>query len=507
MKKYIVALDEGTTSARAILFEAGDDGIRTVASAQHEFPQLYPAPGWVEHDPMAIYGSQYAAMTECIALSGINPDDIAALGITNQRETVVVWDRKTGKPVCNAIVWQCRRTADLCAELERDGYADLIRERTGLRPDPYFSGTKLKWILDNVEGARKRAEAGELLFGTVDTWLCWKLTEGKVFATDVTNASRTMLMNLSTGDWDDTMLELLDIPRCMLPEIRSSSEIYGYAEIMGARIPIAGIAGDQQAALFGQGCFEAGQAKNTYGTGCFLLTHTGDEPVVSRHDLLTTVAATRKDHPLQYALEGSVFVGGAVVQWLRDGLGLIRESRDSEYFASKVESSDGVYVVPAFTGLGAPYWDSSARGSIFGLTRGSGREHIIRAALESVAYQTEDVLCAMQKDMVAMEGVHSITSLKVDGGASGNRLLMQFQSDISGVPVIRPQVGGKDTAEATALGAACLAGLAVGLLSDPASLSSLLGGSGETFTPRMEEAQRQTLLDGWHRAVSACREF
>ncbi len=507
MKKYILALDEGTTSARAILFEAGNGGIRTVASAQHEFPQIYPAAGWVEHDPMAIYGSQYAAMTECIALSGIHPDDIAALGITNQRETVVVWDKKTGKPVCNAIVWQCRRTADLCAGLERGGYADLIRERTGLRPDPYFSGTKLKWILDNVKGARERAEAGELLFGTVDTWLCWKLTEGRVFATDVTNASRTMLMNLRTGDWDDTMLELLDIPRCMLPEIRSSSEIYGYAEIMGARIPIAGIAGDQQAALFGQGCFEAGQAKNTYGTGCFLLTHTGDEPVISRHDLLTTVAATRKGEPLQYALEGSVFVGGAVVQWLRDGLGLIRESRDSEYFASKVESSDGVYVVPAFTGLGAPYWDSSARGSIFGLTRGSGREHIIRAALESVAYQTEDVLAAMQKDMAAMEGIRSITSLKVDGGASGNRLLMQFQSDISGIPVIRPRVGGTDTAEATALGAACLAGLAVGLLSDCDSLAALLGSGGEEFTPCMEEAKREELLTGWHRAVAACRNF
>jgi glycerol kinase len=511
MKKYILSLDEGTTSARAILFEVGNDGIQTVASAQHEFPQIYPAAGWVEHDPMAIYGSQYAAMTECIALSGIDPDDIAALGITNQRETVVVWDKKTGKPVCNAIVWQCRRTADLCDalrdRLEAEGRPDLIREVTGLRPDPYFSGTKLKWILDNVEGARERAEAGELLFGTVDTWLCWKLTEGRVFATDVTNASRTMLMNLRTGDWDDTMLELLDIPRCMLPEIRSSSEIYGYAEIMGASIPIAGIAGDQQAALFGQGCFEAGQAKNTYGTGCFLLTHTGQEPVISHHDLLTTVAATRKGEPLQYALEGSVFVGGAVVQWLRDGLGLIRESRDSAYFASKVESSNGVYVVPAFTGLGAPYWDSSARGSIFGLTRGSGREHIIRAALESVAYQTEDVLAAMQKDMAAMEGIHGITSLKVDGGASENRFLMQFQSDISGIPVIRPRVGGTDTAEATALGAACLAGLAVGLLSDCDSLTALLGSSGEEITPHMEESKRGELLTGWHRAVAACRAF
>ena len=511
MKKYILSLDEGTTSARAILFEVSEDGIHTVASAQHEFPQIYPAAGWVEHDPMSIYGSQYAAMTECIALSGIDPNDIAAMGLTNQRETVVVWDKKTGRPICNAIVWQCRRTADYCdalrERLEIEGRPDLIREVTGLRLDPYFSGTKLKWILDNVEGARARAEAGELLFGTVDTWITWKLTEGRVFVTDVTNASRTMLMNLRTGDWDDTMLSMLDIPRCMLPEIRSSSEVYGYAEIMGARIPIAGIAGDQQAALFGQGCFSAGQAKNTYGTGCFLLTHTGAEPVVSHHDLLTTVAATIKGEPLQYALEGSVFVGGAVVQWLRDGLGLIRESRDSEYFASKVKSSDGVYVVPAFTGMGAPYWDSSARGSIFGLTRGTGREHIIRAALESVAYQTEDVLAAMQKDMASMEGTHAITSLKVDGGASGNRLLMQFQSDISGIPVIRPHVGGTDAAEATALGAACLAGLAVGLFPDQAALTALLGGCGESFVPRMPDEQRRLLLTGWHKAVAACRAF
>ena len=497
MKQYILALDEGTTSARAILFDRQG---RTIASAQHEFPQIYPKPGWVEHDPMAIYAAQYAAMTECIAGSGIDPEEIAALGITNQRETVVVWDKKTGKPLCNAIVWQCRRTSDICAALEREGYADLIRERTGLRLDPYFSGTKLKWILDNTEGARERAEAGELLFGTVDTWLTWKLTEGRVFVTDVTNASRTMLMDLRTGDWDDTMLNLLDIPRAMLPSIKSSSEIYGEASIMGATIPVAGIAGDQQAALFGQGCFEKGQAKNTYGTGCFLLTHTGDEPVMSGHDLLTTVAATRKGESLRYALEGSVFVGGAVVQWLRDEMKLITDSRDSEYFASKVKDSGGIYVVPAFTGLGAPYWDMNARGSILGLTRGSGRDHIIRAALESIAYQTEDVIAAMQADMTAF-GAGSITSLKADGGASNNKLLMQFQSDISNLPVLRPA-----TAEATAWGAAALAGLAVGFFDTPAD--TLCGGEGGmTYTPAMSESERARLLDGWHRAVSACRAF
>ena len=497
MKKYVLALDEGTTSARAILFDRQGN---TVAMAQHEFPQIYPHPGWVEHDPMAIYAAQYAAMTECIAGSGVDPSEIAALGITNQRETVVVWDKKTGKPICNAIVWQCRRTADLCSELETAGYAEAVRRTTGLRLDPYFSGTKIKWILDNIPDARRRAEAGELLFGTVDTWLCWKLTEGRTFVTDVTNASRTMLMDLHTGDWDDTMLALLNIPRSMLPEIKSSSEVYGEASVMGATIPIAGIAGDQQAALFGQGCFEKGQAKNTYGTGCFLLAHTGDEPVMSRHDLLTTVAATRKGETLRYALEGSVFVGGAVIQWLRDEMKLISESRDSEYFASKVSDSGGVYVVPAFTGLGAPYWDMSARGSILGLTRGSGRDHVIRAALESIAYQTEDVLSAMQADMTCL-GTGEITSLKADGGASHNRLLMQFQSDISGIPVIRPA-----TAEATAWGAAALAGLAVGFYSTPADTMVSSCGS-TTYTPIMSDSDRARLLDGWHKAVEACRVF
>ena len=503
MKKYILALDEGTTSARAVLFDRGG---RTVAMARHEIPQIYPHAGWVEQDPMAIYAAQYASMTECLAGSGIDPDEIAAIGLTNQRETVVVWDRHTGKPIYNAIVWQCRRTADLCTELETAGYGDLIRERTGLRIDPYFSGTKLRWILDNVEGARKRAEAGELLFGTVDTWITWKLTEGRVFVTDVTNASRTMLMNLYTGDWDDTMLSLLHIPRCMLPTIRSSSEVYGYVSVMGATLPLAGIAGDQQAALFGQGCFSRGEAKNTYGTGCFLLTHTGDSPVMSVSHLLTTVAATRKGEAMQYALEGSVFVGGAVVQWLRDEMRLISDSCDSEYFASKVSDNGGVYVVPAFTGLGAPYWDMSARGSILGLTRGTGRDHIIRAALESIVYQTEDVLTAMQEDMkthggAEALGIEGITSLKVDGGASDNRLLMQFQSDISGIPVTRPA-----TAEATAWGAAALAALAVGFFETPADTLVTREGGFE-YTPDMDDVKRKSLLDGWHRAVKACREF
>ncbi len=499
MKQYILALDEGTTSARAILF---DRDARIVAMAQHEFPQLYPHPGWVEHDPMAIYANQYAAMTECIAGSGIDPAEIAAVGITNQRETTVVWDKTTGKPVCPAIVWQCRRTAPICEQLEKEGHAARIRAVTGLRLDPYFSGTKLAWILDNVEGARARAERGELLFGTVDTWLVWKLTEGRIFVTDRTNASRTMLCNIRTGEWDEEMLTLFRIPRSMLPDIKSSSEIYGYADIMGARVPLAGIAGDQQAALFGQGCFARGQAKNTYGTGCFLLTHTGNEPVISRHELLTTIAATEKDAPMEYALEGSVFVGGAVVQWLRDELHFITESRDSEYFASKVSDSAGVYVVPAFAGLGAPYWDMHARGTIVGLSRGTGRDHIIRAALESIAYQTEDVLAAMQGDMTAVGGADAaITSLKVDGGASQNRILLQFQSDISRIPVERSA-----SPEATALGAAFLAGLAVGFFENREELAAKCS-TALRLTPSMPEDDRARRLDGWHRAVRACLAY
>ena len=498
MKKYILALDEGTTSARAILF---DKSINTIAIAQHEIPQIYPQPSWVEQDPMDIYANQYSALTECIAKSGIDPAQIAAVGITNQRETTIVWDKSTGKPIYNAIVWQCRRTADICETLEREGHGEYIRKTTGLRPDPYFSGTKLKWILDHVDGARERAEAGELLFGTVDTWLVWKLTDGEVFVTDRTNASRTMLCNIHTGEWDEGMLALLGIPRSMLPTIKSSSEIYGYFECMGARIAISGMAGDQQAALFGQCCFEKGSAKNTYGTGCFLLTNTGRDAIESNHGLLTTVIATAKGEPIEYALEGSVFVGGAVVQWLRDELHLINDSRDSEYFARKVKDSGGVYVVPSFTGLGTPYWDMHARGSIFGLTRGTGANHIIRASLEAICYQTEDVLRSMQADMGAIDGNNGISALRVDGGASANDLLMQMQSDISGIAVVR-----SSNAEATATGAAYLAGLAVGFWKDRDELSALSGISRQ-FDPSINKNTRKDMLDGWHRAVRACREF
>ena len=498
MKPYLLALDEGTTSARAILF---DRESHIIAMAQHEIPQIYPQPGWVEQDPMDIYANQYASLTECIAKSGISSEEIAAVGITNQRETVILWEKATGKPIHNAIVWQCRRTAEICGQMEAEGLGDKIREITGLRLDPYFSGTKIKWILDHVEGARERAKKGEILAGTVDTWLVWKLTEGRVFVTDRTNASRTMLCNIHTGEWDEEMLSLLDIPRAMLPEIRSSSEVFGYFECMGTSLPIGGIAGDQQAALFGQCCFEAGSAKNTYGTGCFLLAHTGNTAVESKHGMLTTLAASAKGEPLEYALEGSVFVGGAVVRWLRDEMRFIYESYDSEYFARKVKDSGGVYVVPAFTGLGAPHWDMHARGSILGLTRGTGRDHIIRAALESIAYQTEDVLAAMQADM-GRDGASAITSLKVDGGAAGNRLLLQFQSDISGISVTRPA-----TTEATALGAAALAGLGVGFFRDRSELSSCLSANGEDFVPQMEEAERVRLMEGWARAVRACKAF
>ena len=392
MKKYILALDEGTTSARAILF---DREARIVSMAQHEFSQIYPKPGWVEQDPMEIYANQYASLTECVAKSGISADEIAAIGITNQRETVVAWDKRSGKPICNAIVWQCRRTADICAELEAAGHAKYIHSITGLRIDPYFSGTKIKWILDNVPGAREMASSGDLMVGTVDTWLIWKLTEGKVFVTDRTNASRTMLCNIHTGKWDPKMLSILGIPENILPEIKSSSEVYGELKCMGTILPIAGIAGDQQSALFGQGCFEFGQAKNTYGTGCFLLAHTGRRAIESQAGLLTTVAAGEKGREIEYALEGSVFVGGAVIRWLRDEMKLIHESNDSEYYANKVPDTGGVYVVPAFAGLGAPYWDMHARGNIVGITAGTGKNHIIRAALEAIAYQTEDVISAI----------------------------------------------------------------------------------------------------------------
>ena len=492
-KKYIIALDEGTTSARAIMF---DKKANIISMAQHEIKQIYPHPSWVEQDPMDIYANQYAALTECIAKSGISPNEIASIGITNQRETVIVWDKNTGKPIKNAIVWQCRRTADICKELEDMGYSEYVSKTTGLRLDPYFSGTKIKWILDNVENARERAERGELLVGTVDTWIVWKLTEGKVFVTDRTNASRTMLYNIHENRWDEKMLEILNIPACMLPDVRSSSEVYGYFNCMGEKIAISGIAGDQQAALFGQCCFEAGSAKNTYGTGCFLLANTGNTAFTSKHGLLTTVAATAKDEPTEYVLEGSVFVGGAIIRWLRDEMKLIHESKDSEYFARQVSDCNGVYLVPAFSGLGAPYWDMNARGNIVGLTAGSGRNHIIRAALESIAYQTQDVIEAMNNDMQS-----DITCLKVDGGASANDLLMQMQSNYSNIEVHR-----SSNPEATAMGAAFLAGLAVGFYKDKNEIKNLAA-TGKTFEPNIDEKTRKQALCGWKKAIKACKAF
>ena len=493
MKKYILALDEGTTSARSILF---DHSCNIVCSSQHEFTQYYPQPGWVEQDPMEIYANQYATLTECIAKSGISTDEIAGIGITNQRETTILWNKNTGKPIYNAIVWQCRRTSDICDKLIEEGYSDYIQKSTGLRIDAYFSGTKIKWILDHVDGAREMAERGEILFGTVDTWIIWKLTEGKIHVTDATNASRTMLYNIENGEWDEELLRILDIPSSILPKICSSSEIYGEIDIMGATIPICGIAGDQQAALFGQCCFNEGQAKNTYGTGCFLLANTGNKRISSKNGLITTVAATEKGRPSEYALEGSVFVGGAVIQWLRDELHVIDKSKDCEYMAKKVSDSAGVYVVPAFAGLGAPHWDMHARGTITGLTRGSNIYHIIRASLESIAYQSNDVLSSMEADIGK-----NLTSLKVDGGASANNFLMQFQSDISNVEVIRPSL-----TEATAQGAAFLAGLAVGFFKDREELRTIITGK-DSFVPSIDESKRSELIDGWNNAVNACKKY
>lgn len=489
-KKYILALDEGTTSARTILFDKEMNALNT---AQQEFRQIYPEPGWVEHDPMQIYATQYASLTECIAESGVSPEEIAGIGITNQRETTIVWEKSTGKPIYNAIVWQCRRTAPICEQLACEGYGETIQKATGLKLDAYFSGTKIKWILDHVEGAREKAERGELLFGTVDTWLVWKLTEGAVHVTDRTNASRTMLYNINTLAWDEELCALLGIPMGMLPQVKSSSEIYGYMNLMGANVPICGIAGDQQAALFGQGCVAEGDLKITYGTGCFLLANTGTKPVFSRHGLVTTIAATAKDKQVQYALEGSVFTGGAVIQWLRDEMRLIHDSADSEYFAEKVSDNGGVYIIPAFTGLGAPYWDMHARGMITGLTRGAGRNHLIRAALESIAFQSDDVIRAMRSDT---EG--SIHVLKVDGGASANNFLMQFQANISNTQVIRPA-----QKEATAAGAAYLAGMAVDFF--PQELFAEGVRVNAAFEPNMTNDERERLLSGWHAAVAACR--
>lgn len=490
-KRYIAALDQGTTSSRCILFDREQN---MVGVAQKEFTQFYPQPGWVEHDPMEIWSSQYGVLMEALAQSGVDIRELAGVGITNQRETAIVWDRDTGKPVYNAIVWQCRRTAGLCEELKADpAFVDYVKDRTGLLIDAYFSATKIRWILDNVPGAREKAEAGKLLFGTVDSWLIWKLTGGKVHVTDYTNASRTMLYDIRSLRWDETICKRLGIPMSMLPEVRSSSEVYGSVNIQGVEVPIAGIAGDQQAALFGQTCFEPGEAKNTYGTGCFLLMNTGETPFVSKNGLLTTIAAGL-DGKVTYALEGSIFVGGAVVQWLRDELGLISDSSDTEYFARKVADTAGVYVVPAFTGLGAPHWDMNARGAILGLTRGAGRNHIIRAALESIAYQTADVLKAMEEDT----GI-PLRELRVDGGASANNFLMQFQADIMDRPLRRPKIR-----ETTALGAACLAGLATGVWK---SLDDVRGSwtLDRLYEPSMEAEMRENLLRGWHEAVDQVR--
>ncbi|GAA5647225.1 MULTISPECIES: glycerol kinase GlpK [Vibrio] len=494
-QKYIVALDQGTTSSRAVIL---DHDANIVSVAQREFDQIYPEAGWVEHNPLEIWASQSSTMVEALAKSGIRSDEIAAIGITNQRETTIVWNKETGKPVYNAIVWQCRRTADICEELKKRGLEEYIRDNTGLVLDPYFSGTKVKWILDNVEGAREDAEAGKLLFGTVDTWLVWKMTQGRVHVTDYTNASRTMLFNINDLQWDQKLLDEMGIPASMMPEVKRSSEVYGQTNIGGkggTRIPIAGIAGDQQAALYGQMCVQAGQAKNTYGTGCFLLMNTGQEKVTSRNGLLTTLACGPQGEPA-YALEGAVFMGGASIQWLRDELKLISDAHDSEYFATKVDTSNGVYVVPAFTGLGAPYWDAYARGTIVGLTRGVNSNHIIRATLEGIAYQTRDVLDAMQAD----SGIR-LSALRVDGGAVANNFLMQFQSDVLDTPVHRPQV-----TEVTALGAAYLAGLAVGFwnsieeVKDKAVLD-------RTFLPHHDEEKRDRRYKGWKRAVKCAQTW
>ena len=487
MSKYILALDQGTTSSRAILF---DQYQNIVAVSQREIPQIFPYEGWVEQDPMEIWSSQFSVMMEVIAKSGVSPSDIMSIGITNQRETTLVWEKETGKPIYNAIVWQCRRTASIIDQLLSRGYYAMIRQKTGLIPDAYFSASKIQWILETVPGAQERAEKGELLFGTVDTWLLWKLTGGACHMTDRTNASRTMLYNINTLQWDPELLEIFHVPAAMVPEVRSSSEVYGTTVIADVEIPIAGIAGDQQSALFGQSCFLPGEAKNTYGTGCFLLMNTGSHRHDSNNGLITTIAATGKDHPVQYALEGSVFSGGSVIQWLRDELRIISESRDAEYYAQKVPDTGGVYLVPAFTGLAAPHWDMYARGTMIGITRGTRREHIIRAAQESIAYQSADLVHAMEKDT----GL-KMNSLKVDGGASRDLFLMQFQADILDTIVKRPMIR-----ETTALGAASLAGLAVGLWKSTDELRSVWKCDRE-FTPQMASDTRETLINGWHKAV------
>lgn len=494
-KKYVLSIDQGTTSSRAILFD--HDG-KIVGVAQKEFTQIFPQAGWVEHDAMEIWGSVQSVISEVLAKYPVSASEIAAIGITNQRETTVVWDKQTGQPVYNAIVWQSRQTAEICEDLKEQGYNELFQEKTGLLIDAYFSGTKVKWILDHVEGAREKAEKGDLLFGTIDSWLVWKLSNGRRHVTDYTNASRTLMYNIFTLAWDSELLDILGVPRSMLPEVCSSSEVYTHTEeslFFGDKVPISGIAGDQQSALFGQACFESGMAKNTYGTGCFMLMNTGEEAVRSKHGLLTTIA-WGLNGKIEYALEGSIFVAGSAVQWLRDGLQVIGSAPESEELATEVDSTEGVYVVPAFVGLGTPYWDSDARGAIFGLTRGTSKAHFVRATLESLAYQTRDVLSAMEADSSIR-----LRKLRVDGGATANHFLMQFQSDLLGVPVERPTV-----LETTALGAAYLAGLAVGFWHDKAEIADNWH-MDHVYQPQMDTQTRETLYAGWKKAIQATRVF
>jgi glycerol kinase len=495
MEKYILSLDQGTTSSRAILFNKNGEIVHT---AQKEFTQHFPKPGWVEHNANEIWGSILSVIAGVLSESGIKPEQISGIGITNQRETTVVWDKETGEPVYNALVWQSRQTSEICEQLKEKGYNDLFREKTGLLIDAYFSGTKVKWILDNIEGARDKAEQGKLLFGTIDTWLIWKLSGGRAHVTDYSNASRTLMFNIYDLKWDDELLEILGVPKSMLPDVRPSSEVYANTidyHLFGKEIPIAGVAGDQQAALFGQACFEDGMAKNTYGTGCFMLMNTGEKAVRSEHGLLTTLA-WGLNGKVEYALEGSIFVAGSAIQWLRDGLRMFKDAKDSEEYAKKVESTEGVYVVPAFVGLGTPYWDSDVRGAVFGLTRGTTKEHFIRATLESLAYQTKDVLSAMEAD----SGIE-LKALRVDGGAVKNNFLMEFQSDLLNVPVERPVVN-----ETTALGAAYLAGLAVGFWESQEEIAKQWAVD-RKFDPKMTDDNRNNLYDGWKKAVKAAMAF
>lgn len=495
MEKYILSIDQGTTSSRAILFNKKG---KIVHSAQKEFTQYFPHPGWVEHDANEIWGSVLSCMATVLTEKEIRASQVEAIGITNQRETAVIWDKETGRPIYHAVVWQSRQTADICTELKQKGYEQTFRDKTGLLVDPYFSGTKVKWILDQVEGARALAEQGKLLFGTMDTWLIWKLTDGAAHVTDYSNASRTLLFNIHTLEWDQELLHILNVPEAMLPDVRPSSAIYGMTapvHFFGQEIPVAGAAGDQQAALFGQACFEKGMAKNTYGTGCFMLMNTGDKAIKSEQGLLTTIA-WGIDGKVEYALEGSIFISGSAIQWLRDGLRMLKKASDSEQYAKRVSSTDGVYVVPAFVGLGTPYWESNVRGAVFGLTRGTEKEHFIRAVLESLAYQTKDVLEVMEAD----SGI-SLKTLRVDGGAVMNDFLMQFQSDLLNVPVERTKIN-----ETTALGAAYLAGLAVGFWSNRTEISRKCQVE-RTFEPCMEAAVRDKLYSGWKKAVKAAIAF